>query len=208
MGFTRVPLYSLVFHCRAIGGALQRHPLETADVGWFSPDAMPFPVAALDRWGAAAFAAIHGEPVEVQFDKPRAPVVARRRLTRRAPVQPDELLSSASTIDTLPWLDLPRVADAVVVDEAGTVGRDAERFGHRRGERRWLDLVAVGGERFEPIPELIERRGWLVAIGERECGDREQLVGVDIARSLVSGSRMEPPLECRATGTVVTDPDL
>ena len=29
MGFTRVPLYSLVFHCRATGGALQRHPLET-----------------------------------------------------------------------------------------------------------------------------------------------------------------------------------
>ncbi len=74
MGFTRVPLYSLVFHCRATGGTLQRHPLETADVGWFSPEKMPFPVVGLDRWGPAAFAAIRGEPVEVQFDAPRTPV--------------------------------------------------------------------------------------------------------------------------------------
>ena len=29
LGFTRIPLYSLVFHCRAIGGALAPHPLET-----------------------------------------------------------------------------------------------------------------------------------------------------------------------------------
>src|SRR5580692_105124 len=27
LGFTRVPLYSLVFYCRAVGGALQAHPL-------------------------------------------------------------------------------------------------------------------------------------------------------------------------------------
>ena len=74
---------------------------------------------------------------------------------------------------------LPGVADAVVVDEAADVGRDAERFGHRRGERRRFDLVAVGGERFEAVPELIERRGWRLAVGERERGDREQLVGVD-----------------------------
>src|SRR5437660_718782 len=33
LGFTRIPLYSLVFHCRAIGGALAAHPLETRDVG-------------------------------------------------------------------------------------------------------------------------------------------------------------------------------
>jgi hypothetical protein len=35
---------------------------------------MPFPIVGLDRWGPAAFAAIRGEPVDVQFDKPRAPV--------------------------------------------------------------------------------------------------------------------------------------
>jgi ADP-ribose pyrophosphatase YjhB (NUDIX family) len=74
MGFTRVPLYSLVFHCRATGGELERHPLETSDVGWFGQDDLPFPIVGFDRWGKAAFAAIRGEAVEVQFDAPRAPV--------------------------------------------------------------------------------------------------------------------------------------
>jgi ADP-ribose pyrophosphatase YjhB (NUDIX family) len=32
LGFTRVPLYSLVFLCRATGGELVAHPLETRDV--------------------------------------------------------------------------------------------------------------------------------------------------------------------------------
>jgi ADP-ribose pyrophosphatase YjhB (NUDIX family) len=73
LGFTRVPLYSLVFHCRAIGGELEAHPLECSDVGWFAEDALPFPLAGADRWKATAFAAIRGEPVEVLFDAPRAP---------------------------------------------------------------------------------------------------------------------------------------
>ena len=38
LGFTRIPLYSLVFLCRAVGGELRVHPLETLDVGWFRPD--------------------------------------------------------------------------------------------------------------------------------------------------------------------------
>jgi ADP-ribose pyrophosphatase YjhB (NUDIX family) len=73
LGFTSVPLYSLVFHCRAVGGALERHPLETRDVGWFSEDELPKPLAGADRWRQAAFAAIRGEPVEVIFDRPRKP---------------------------------------------------------------------------------------------------------------------------------------
>src|SRR5438128_3689961 len=36
LGFTTVPLYSLVFHCRALGGSLRRHPLECRDIGWFA----------------------------------------------------------------------------------------------------------------------------------------------------------------------------
>ncbi|HEX9969106.1 MAG TPA: NUDIX hydrolase N-terminal domain-containing protein [Acidimicrobiales bacterium] len=74
LGFTRIPLYSLVFHCRAVGGELQAHPLECADVGWFSEDRLPVPLAGYERWGAAAFAAIRGEPVDVVFDAPRAPM--------------------------------------------------------------------------------------------------------------------------------------
>ena len=74
MGFTRTPMYSLVFHCRATGGSLQAHPLECRDVGWFAQDAMPEPVVGLDRWGPQAFAAIRGEPIEIEFDRPRTPV--------------------------------------------------------------------------------------------------------------------------------------
>ncbi len=74
MGFTRLPLYSLVFHCRAVGGELQAHPLETAGVGWFGADELPWPLAGAQQWGELAFRAIRGEPVEVLFDPPRTPV--------------------------------------------------------------------------------------------------------------------------------------
>ncbi len=74
LGFTSVPLYSLVFHCRAVGGVLARHPLETRDVGWFSEDELPSPLAGAARWRPAAFAAIRGEPVDVVFDRPRKPM--------------------------------------------------------------------------------------------------------------------------------------
>jgi len=73
LGFTRVPLYYLVFHCRALGGELKSHPLECRDVGWFAEDAMPEPLAVAERWGPTAFAAIRGEPVDVLFDAPRSP---------------------------------------------------------------------------------------------------------------------------------------
>jgi ADP-ribose pyrophosphatase YjhB (NUDIX family) len=73
LGFTRIPLYSLVFHCRAVGGELTAHPMECADVGWFSEDRLPAPLAGVERWADTAFAALRGEPVDVAFDAPREP---------------------------------------------------------------------------------------------------------------------------------------
>jgi ADP-ribose pyrophosphatase YjhB (NUDIX family) len=73
LGFTRIPLYSLVFHCRVVGGELRAHPLECSDVGWFDQDSLPSPLAGVERWGPTAFSAIRGDPVEVLFDPPRAP---------------------------------------------------------------------------------------------------------------------------------------
>ncbi|MDQ1403031.1 MAG: hypothetical protein QOG03_1347 [Actinomycetota bacterium] len=73
LGFTRIPLYSIVFHLRMLGGELKGHPLETADVGFFAEDALPSPLAGVGRWGPSAFAAIRGEPIEVIFDPPRSP---------------------------------------------------------------------------------------------------------------------------------------
>ena len=74
LGFTRIPLYSLVFFCRAVGGELKAHPLETRDVGWFAEDALPTPLAGIERWGPNAFAALRGERVDVAFDPPRPDV--------------------------------------------------------------------------------------------------------------------------------------
>ena len=74
LGFTRIPLYSLVFHCRLLGGELAAHPLECRSVGWFAEDDLPSPLAGAGRWRVPAFEAIRGEPVEVQFDRPRQPL--------------------------------------------------------------------------------------------------------------------------------------
>jgi len=72
-GFTRVPLYSLVFACRSLGGELRAHPLETSAVGWFGRDSLPSPLASYDLWGEMAFAAIDGHPSPVWFDQVREP---------------------------------------------------------------------------------------------------------------------------------------
>jgi ADP-ribose pyrophosphatase YjhB (NUDIX family) len=74
LGFTRIPLYSLVFLCRALGGELKGHPLETSDVGWFAEDELPQPLAGWERWGTHVFKAINGEHVDVLFDSPRKPI--------------------------------------------------------------------------------------------------------------------------------------
>ena len=73
-GFTRIPLVSLVFHCQATGGALEAHPLECTDVGFFAEDALPAPTAGADLWAEHAFRAIRGEDVPVLFDSPRDPI--------------------------------------------------------------------------------------------------------------------------------------
>ena len=73
LGFARFPLYTMLFHCRMLGGELVGHPLETMAVGFFGRDALPFPVAGIQRWGELAFAAIDGEIRPCDFDLPRTP---------------------------------------------------------------------------------------------------------------------------------------
>jgi ADP-ribose pyrophosphatase YjhB (NUDIX family) len=73
LGFARIPMYSLVFHCRMIGGELRGHPLETRAVGFFARDALPQPLAGFHRWGELAFRAIDGEQFPADFDQPRNP---------------------------------------------------------------------------------------------------------------------------------------
>jgi len=73
LGFTRVPLYSLVFLCRAVGGDLVPHPLETRGAGWFGRHDLPSPLAGYEQWGQLAFDAIEGRAGPVWFDEPRDP---------------------------------------------------------------------------------------------------------------------------------------
>jgi len=71
MGFSRFGMYMLLFHLRATGGALQGHPLETADVGWFGRDELPTPTAGAQWWSQMAFAALDGAIQPATFDQPR-----------------------------------------------------------------------------------------------------------------------------------------
>jgi len=73
LGARALPFYSLLFHCRAVGGELHTHPLECRDAGWFSEDKLPSPLAGAGRWQQLAFSALRGEPIEVAFDPPRRP---------------------------------------------------------------------------------------------------------------------------------------
>ena len=74
LGMSRIPLYSLLFHCRAVGGELRAHPLEVTDVGWFTREALPEPLVGFERWGETVFAALDGERRDVYYDTLRRPV--------------------------------------------------------------------------------------------------------------------------------------
>jgi ADP-ribose pyrophosphatase YjhB (NUDIX family) len=74
LGASRVPLYSLLFFCRATGGNLDIHPLECTDAGWFTRDHLPSPTLGAERWAEPIFAAIDGEVRDVFYDDLRRPV--------------------------------------------------------------------------------------------------------------------------------------
>ena len=73
MGFTKFGMYMLLFHCRATGGELAAHPLETQGCGWFDRADLPTPLAGKEWWVDRAFAAIRGERLNSTFDAPRFP---------------------------------------------------------------------------------------------------------------------------------------
>ncbi|HEY1824833.1 MAG TPA: NUDIX hydrolase N-terminal domain-containing protein [Acidimicrobiales bacterium] len=74
LGESRIPLYSLLFFCRAVGGEIKIHPLEVSDAGWFSRDDLPSPTIGAERWAGPIFAAIDGENRDVFYDDLRRPV--------------------------------------------------------------------------------------------------------------------------------------
>ncbi len=74
LGMSRIPLYTILFYCRAIGGELNAHPLEVANLGWFTPENLPTPLVSYERWGEHVFAAVNGEERPVFYDAVRGPV--------------------------------------------------------------------------------------------------------------------------------------
>jgi ADP-ribose pyrophosphatase YjhB (NUDIX family) len=74
LGASRVPLYSLVFLCRAVGGTLKPHELECLDAGWFGRDELPADTLGSERWAPEIFAVIDGETRDVFYDDIRRPV--------------------------------------------------------------------------------------------------------------------------------------
>ena len=87
-------------------------------------------------------------------------------------------------------------------------GANAEGVGARRGQGGGLDLVAVGRERLEAVPQLVGRRRRRPSGLQRERHRREQLVHADAGRTGEAGHRMEPPFERGAAGPVVAQPGL
>lgn len=74
LGASRTPLYSLVFLCRAVGGAIDFHPLECLDAGWFDRDNLPTNTLGAERWSPEIFAAIDNPLHPVFYDDVRRPV--------------------------------------------------------------------------------------------------------------------------------------
>jgi len=74
MGFTKFAMYLLLFHCRATGGELAPHPLETQGCGWFAEERLPSPLAGGVWWTERSFAAIRGDRLSASFDAPRSPM--------------------------------------------------------------------------------------------------------------------------------------
>jgi len=74
MGFTKFGMYMLLFHCRATGGTLTPHPLETDGCGWFARDRLPTGTVGAEWWAERAFAALDGERSAATFDAPRSPM--------------------------------------------------------------------------------------------------------------------------------------
>ena len=73
-GTSRMPLYSMLFLCRQIGGELNPHPLECSDAGWFTRETLPSPIFGVERWGDDVFAALAGEKRDVFYDDLRSPI--------------------------------------------------------------------------------------------------------------------------------------
>ena len=85
LGFARLPLYSLLFHCRMIGGELQGHPLETRDVGFFDRNRLPLAGGGHRSVGRARVRRHRRRTSALRLRPAPHAAVARRRVTALLP---------------------------------------------------------------------------------------------------------------------------
>ena len=169
LGFTQFPLYSLLFHCRMLGGELRGHPLETRAVGFFARDNLPWPVAGIQRWGEFAFAAIDGKAAPRQLRPAPHPTLAGRRRAHRFGVCRSGVGDSASTrvresalagllqlVHGEEGVDLDAgVGELALVLGAAAVDDDhrvLDRSRRARGDPRWTGSPARPTSRRPPRP--------------------------------------------------------
>ena len=164
LGFARIPMYSLVFHCRMIGGELRGHPLETRAVGFFARDALPAAARRAAPLGRARVPRDRRRAVPGRLRSAAHPSLARglspRRpeagdLSRRAGA------ASSATIDTAPP---DRSHSSPIVSWSTrplSVRRDRRCSVLGRGVTTVdrFELVAVGGEALEAVPESASADG-------------------------------------------------
>ena len=74
LGFARGPALLARLPLSGPRRGARAHPLECAEVGWFSPDSLPQPLVGAERWGPHVFAALRGEHLDVLYDRPRQPM--------------------------------------------------------------------------------------------------------------------------------------
>ena len=156
MGFSRFGMYMLLFHCQAVGGELQCHPLECADVGWFARDALPEKTAGAQWWADMAFAAIDGEEFPTIFDEVRSPIwrsLSARRSTIRDRSSLGERASATLGVD---W-------------------RRRSIRGQRATEPRAARSTRAG-------PRQASGQAFVVAVAQEALDLGDELVGVDGGR--------------------------
>ena len=108
LGFARVPLYSMLFHCKMLGGELTGHPLETSQVGFYPRDRLPQPLAGAPVGRASRSRRSTASNVRAASIRPAArrgaatPLPDRRSSSGRGDEEAYELSCSVSraTIET------------------------------------------------------------------------------------------------------------
>ena len=127
LGFTRIPLYSLVFHCRAVGGELRGPSARVRRRRLVRRGRAARRRSPASTAGAThAFAAIRGEPVDVALRRaPRRRSGATRRADRRRrDCSARELVEQGVDDRDRRRRRAPTSSPMrVVVDQAGGVGR-------------------------------------------------------------------------------------